>query len=409
MRFVYSALMTLALPALLVAGLWRMLKGTEPPAALPERLGFVPRPASTSPTLWLHGASVGELTSARWIIQGLLRDHPGLQILITCNTATARAMVQGWALPGLTAALAPFDIVGAPGRVLRRWHPKALIVVENELWPNRLAALRKAGVPLILIGARLSPRSAKRWAKLPGLVTPMLASVAWMSAQDQGSRERLAALGVPASALGPDFALKAMISRAGPPKLPGPAPRAQVLLAASTHEGEEAPILAAFRAQSNFTHLILAPRHPARGDQIAALILAMGFPVARRAWGAVPQPDHPVFLADTLGEMDLWYAMSGTCLIGGSLTDKGGHTPYEPGQYACALLHGPSTTNFAALFARLDAAIGAVAVTPETLAKTLAALTPQLQTRMAENAAPILHPDDDGRWLLTEILRHANL
>ena len=182
-----------------------------------------------------------------------------------------------------------------------------------------------------------------------------------------------------------------------------------VLLAASTHEGEEAPILAAFRAQSNFTHLILAPRHPARGDQIAALILAMGFPVARRAWGAVPQPDHPVFLADTLGEMDLWYAMSGTCLIGGSLTDKGGHTPYEPGQYACALLHGPSTTNFAALFARLDAAKGAVAVTPETLEKILAALTPDQQAKMAEKAVPILSPDDDGRWLLTEILRQANL
>ena len=409
MRILYSVLMTLALPALLVAALWRVLNGTEPLAALPERLGFVPRPSGTGPTLWLHGASVGELTSARWIIERLLRDRPGLQILVTCNTATSRAMVAKWSLPGVTAALAPFDTADAPGRVLRRWHPKALIVVENELWPNRLAALRKAGVPLILIGARLSPRSANRWAKLPGLVTPMLQSVAWMSAQDAGSRERLAALGVPAAALGPDFALKALIPRAEPPKLPSPAPRAQVLLAASTHDGEEAPILTAFRAQTNFTHLILAPRHPARGDQIAALIRSQGLPLARRSRGAVPQPDHPVFLADTLGEMDLWYALSGACLIGGSLADKGGHTPYEPGQHDCALLHGPSTTNFAALFARLDAAGAALAVTPETLAKTLNALTPDQQTRMAENATPILRPEGDGRWLLDEILRHAGL
>ena len=409
MRFVYSALMTLALPALLVAALWRVLNGTEPPAALPERLGYVPRPAGSGPALWLHGASVGELTSSRWIIEGLLRDRPGLQILVTCNTATARAMVAKWALPGVAVALAPFDSADAPGRVLRRWHPKALIVVENELWPNRLAAAHKAAVPLILIGARLSPRSAKRWAKLPGLVTPMLASVAWMSAQDAGSRERLAALGVPAAALGPDFALKALIPRTQPPGLPSPAPRAQILLAASTHDGEEAPILAAFRAQTNFTHLILAPRHPVRGAQIAALIQSQGFPLARRSLGASPQPDHPVFLADTLGEMDLWYAMSGTCLIGGSLADNGGHTPYEPGQHNCALLHGASTTNFAALFAWLDAAGAALAVTPETLAKTLNALTPDQQAKLAEKAVPILSPDDDGRWLLTEILRQANL
>ena len=409
MRFVYSTLMTLALPALLVAALWRVLNGTEPPAALPERLGYVPRPAGSGPALWLHGASVGELTSSRWIIEGLLRDRPGLQILVTCNTATARAMVAKWALPGVAVALAPFDSADAPGRVLRRWHPKALIVVENELWPNRLAAAHRAAVPLILIGARLSPRSAKRWAKLPGLVTPMLASVAWMSAQDARSRERLAALGVPAAALGPDFALKALIPRTQPPGLPSPAPRAQILLAASTHDGEEAPILAAFRAQTNFTHLILAPRHPVRGAQIAALIQSQGFPLARRSLGASPQPDHPVFLADTLGEMDLWYAMSGTCLIGGSLADNGGHTPYEPGQHNCALLHGASTTNFAALFARLDAAGAALAVTPETLAKTLNALTPDQQTKMAEKSVPILSPDDDGRWLLTEILRQANL
>lgn len=406
MRILYSALTLLALPVLLLAGLWRVLTGTEPPGALTERLGFPPAPTGPGPTLWLHAASVGEVTSARWIIEALLRQRPGLLILVTCNTATARARVTGWALPGLKAAFAPLDLPGAPTRVLRRWRPKALIVVENETWPNRLAAARKAGVPVILIGARLSERSAKRWARAPGLVTPTLGAIEYLSAQDAASRERFARLGVPAPAIGRDFALKSLAARASTPGPARPAPRAKVLFAASTHDGEEAPILAAFRAQDNFTHLILAPRHPARADQIATLI---GTLVPRRSQGALPWPDEPIFLADTLGEMDLWYAMSGTCLIGGSLVDKGGHTPYEPGQHSCALLHGPSTTNFTAIFAQLDAAGAALQVTPETLAATLGSLSAAAQTRMATAAAPILHPKDDGTWLVDELLRHVGL
>jgi 3-deoxy-D-manno-octulosonic-acid transferase len=407
LHILYSALMLLALPVFLLAGLWRVVTGSEPPAALAERLGFVPRPSGQGPTLWLHAASVGEITSARWIIEALAAQRRGLQILVTCNTATARARVTGWALPGVSVAFAPLDLPGPPARVLRRWPPKALIVVENETWPNRLSAARRAGVPVILIGARLSGRSAKRWARAPGLVAQMLGGIAYLSAQDAASRERLARLGVPAPAIGRDFALKSLTARADGSGLAGPAPRARVLLAASTHEGEEAGILAAFRAQGNFTHLILAPRHPARGEQIAALIGTP--PVPRRSQGALPRPDQPVFLADTLGEMDLWYAMSGTCLIGGSLVDKGGHTPYEPGQHGCALLHGPSTTNFTAIFAELDAAGAALQVTPDTLADTFANLSAKAQTRMAEAAAPILHPKDDGAWLVTEILHHAGL
>ena len=108
-----------------------------------------------------------------------------------------------------------------------------------------------------------------------------------------------------------------------------------------------------------------------------------------------------------MGEMDLWYAMAGTCLIGGSLVDKGGHTPFEPGQHGCALLHGPSTTNFEAIFAQLDQAGGALRVTAETLAATLDHLTAKAQTSLAKRAAPILHPQDDGSWVLAEIIRRA--
>lgn len=400
----YRLILALVLPVL--AGL-ALLRG--PRGALRERLGHGPAPQDAGPRLWLHGASVGELTSARWVLQGLVAARPGLQVLVTCNTGTARVMVAGWGMPGVQAALAPFDTAAAVGRVLRRWQPAALILVENELWPGRIAAAAAAGVPVLAIGARLSARSAARWARAPGLIRPMLAALTWVSAQDAASRERLASLGLPLAAQGPDLDLKALVARPRRAPLKGPAARAHVLLAASTHEGEETPILEAFAAQRQFSHLILAPRHPERGDDLARRIAARGLTLARRSQGGVPDAAQPVFLADTLGEMDLWYAMAGACLIGGSLVPKGGHTPHEPARHGCALLHGPSTENFAAPFARLDAADAALPVTSATLAAALDSLTPARQADLAVRAAPLLRPADSGDWLVGDLLHRAGL
>ena len=397
----YQLLMALALPFLLAHQAVFGAKG-----AVCERLGHGPAPGPGL-RLWLHAASVGEVTSARWVIEAVLAARPGLQILVTTNTATGRDRVRSWAMPGVLAALAPFDSAGAAGRVLDRWRPQALIVVENELWPARLRAADNRGVPVMVIGARMSARSARRWGWLDGLVTDMMARIDWLSAQDTDSLARLQALGLRSAAAGPVVALKSMArGQATPLPFPAPAPRAVTVLAASTHDGEEALILDAFLAAPNFSHLILAPRHPRRGDQIAALLVARGLKFARRSQGETPAPGTPVHLADTLGEMDHWYQMAGVTVIGGSFAPKGGHTPWEPAHHGSAILHGPSLHNFTPPFAALDRAGGALAVVDgRGLAQALRGLDAVAQARLAGVAAEVLAPEGDGSEVVGAILQ----
>lgn len=411
---IYRSLMALALPFLLILLLIRRLRGTEPPAALAERLGFVARPGP-GPKIWLHGASNGELTSARWVLEALLAAVPGLQMLVTCNTASARAMVQGWGIPDVTVALAPLDTAGAAGRVLARWQPALLVVVEGELWPARLEAARRALVPVAWIGARISERSARRWQRLGGFMPRLLAGVAHVSAQDAASAERLRALGLPSAAMGAVLMLKAGAVGRAPDNLPFPPPAARdrTLLAASTHEGEEALVLSAFaaaRAAGRLDHLILAPRHPRRAAEVVAAISASSLGFVQRSAGEVPGPQTPVHLADTMGEMGNWYAMAGICVIGGSFAPRGGHTPWEPAAQGSAILHGPSTSNFAEPFAALDAAGGALALAEAAgLEAALRALTAADLARMAATARLVLAEKGDTAALVAALLRVGRL
>lgn len=338
--------------------------------------------------IWLHAASVGELTSARTIIQALA-DDPG--ITITTNSITGRDLARGWGLP---ARLAPFDAPGPMDRFLAAARPRLQLTVEGEFWPVRAARLADAGIPQAMIGARMSARSAARWARLPGLIAPILARITALSAQDAGSQARLLSLGLNPAAVLPLLDLKLL----GPAAITAPPPspcRDQTFLAASTHPGEDAPILDAFvaaRAVLPGLRLILAPRHPQRGDDIAALMTARGLTPARRSQGA---PDAvPVLLADTLGEMPRWYDRAGLCLTGASLVDLGGHTPWEPAAHACAILHGPQVTNFADSYARLDSAGAALPIRADTLADTLIRLVRDPAAARAMGAA--------ARGLLTD-------
>lgn len=390
--------------ALVVTLAHQALRGGK--GAVAERLGFGPSPAP-GPRLWLHAASVGEVTSARWVLEAVLTARPGLQVLVTTNTATGRDRVRAWALPGVQAALAPFDSAGAAARLLDRWQPQALVVVENELWPARLRACDHRGVPVLVIGARMSARSAARWRMLNGVMRRMLRRIDWLSAQDSESRARFLALGLPSSAAGPVMALKSLGKvQENAPSYAAIGPRPAVLLAASTHEEEEALILDAFARQDRFAHLILAPRHPRRGDEVAALLAARGMTAARRSKGESPVPGARVFLADTLGEMDQWYGMAGVTVIGGTFAPKGGHTPWEPARLGSAILHGPSVHNFAAPFAALDRAGGAVAVADRAgLARALQGFDPTAQARCAAIAAEVLAPEGDGAAVVAAILQ----
>jgi 3-deoxy-D-manno-octulosonic-acid transferase len=393
----YRVIMALLVPFVLARALWR----GETRGDMAERLGLLPK-AGAAQTLWLHGASNGELTSARWVVADLLAAHPGLTMLVTSNTVTGRRMVQDWQLPRVTAVLAPLDSRFATGRLLRRWHPRGLISLEAEVWPQRMATCAAAGVPVVLLGARMSARSARGWQRFGRLAATALGQVRYASAQDALSRAHLLALGLPAQAVGPDFDLKAeAVARLPLPEALPRAIRAGWLLAASTHEGEDAALLDAFAA-SGLTHLILAPRHPARAPAIAALLADRGMGFARRSQGAAPGMAQ-VLLADTLGEMDLWYARCGICLVGGTLVDKGGHTPWEPARHGCALLHGPSTWNFTRAFAALDATGAALPVSAATLAETLRGLDGPSQDRLAAAAAQVLRAGGNADALIDKI------
>lgn len=393
-------------PLLALQVLGQRLRGRVGAGALAERFALG---ATGQAALWLHGASNGELASARWLIARVLAARPDLAMVITCNTWTARTMVAGWGLPRLAVRLAPFDTPGAVRRFRRGWGIGALIMLENELWPERIAQMSAQG-PVVVLGARLSEGSARNWARLaPGLIGAMLRGLALVSAQDAGSEQRLLRLGLPADRLGPRLMLKARTGDAPPaaPPFAAPAPRGRILLAASSHAGEEAVVLrgfAAARAAGALDLLILAPRHPRRAAEVAALVAASGLPFATRSKGELPGADTAVYLADTLGEMPHWYAMAGATLVCGSFGAAGGHTPYEPAAQGSAILHGPGVANFAEVYARLDDADAALPVDADTLGATLAQLTPARQAELAGAATRLLATPEAGAEALIAAL-----
>jgi len=381
----YQIIMALALPFLVLATVF----GRGPRGALAERLGFV---VAAKGSIWVHAASVGEAASIRAVVAELAQSTP---VFMTVNTATARKIVQAWGT--VQVAFAPFDTAGAAKRVVRRLQPRAYVLVESELWPARMAAL--ARVPVIMLGARMSERSSRRWRLSRRLMHGILARVSYLSAQDAASEARFVALGLPASAIGPRVNLKAFVT--ADTGAQGPVPRARCVLAASTHEGEEALILQAFAAaRAQFDLLIMAPRHPRRGDAVAALIADAGLPFARRSNGDALTAACPVYLADTLGEMDLWYAIAGVTIVGGSYADHGGHTPFEPAAARSAIIHGPYVRNFAESYAALDAAGGAIT---GDVALALAAMTPDMQVQLAATALRVLQPQGDLAALVSVI------
>lgn len=397
----YRILLCLAAPPLAILFALRVLRGLESPRDVGERLGLG-NPGLPDGAIWVHGASVGELTSARPLVEALAEAHPGRGILVTANTVSGRALAETWEMAGLTARLAPLDFRWAVGRFMRRLRPAALVALENELWPNRLLLAGRLGIPAAAAGARMSERSAMRWRRMPKFAKAILGNIGYLSAQDGGSAERFAALGVPPERIGPVLPLKALARLEPPPekelaRLRGIFRRSETWLAASTHPGEEAQVLEAFRIARKSRpdlKLIIAPRHPARGARIASEARRAGWRLSRRAAGEAPDADTDVYLVDTLGEMHLWYALAGTTFVGGSLVKKGGHTPYEPADTGTAILHGPEVANFAEVYRRLDTVGGAMKVTDSAeLARALIVVTEARLQKMAELARTAITDD----------------
>ncbi len=398
----YRLLISVCAPILLLMSTWRLLVARRGLSDLLQRLGGGSGTggAPKHGALWLHGASNGELTSARRFLETFRRDRPDHPVVVTANTVTGRDLVSGWKVSGVTARLAPVDLRWVLARFNRRWRPVVLVNLESELWPNRFAT---CGYPVFCVAARISERSAGRWLRLPGLCRATFGRVSMLFPQDTASATRFISLGLAPERLGPVIDFKSSVTLPPPDavalaSLSRTFARHSTILAASTHPGEESIVLDAFaaaRATDPSLRLILAPRHPRRGGEVEGMTDAVGLPYAVRSKSGDPGSDVAVYIADTLGEMQLWYAVAGITFVGGSLVGKGGHTPYEPARFGSAILHGTHVWNFASAYAALGAAGGALEVTDaKSLADGIARLDAAGQSAQADRASYALETLD---------------
>lgn len=336
----------------------RVRRGKEDPARWPERLGraAVPRPAGR--LAWLHGVSVGESLSLLPLIDRMRIERPDVAVLVTSGTRASAELLAARLPPGAVHQYAPIDTPGAVCRFLDHWRPDLGVLVESELWPNLILAARARGVRLALVSARLSARSLAGWRRAPGAARAVLGAFDLLLARDRAAAERLTALGARVDGLAdlkfgasPLPVDESELARAR--TLIGARP---VLLAASTHPGEEDLILAGFRAAALEASpkaspkasreasplLVLAPRHPARGEAVERLARDSGLAAGRRAAGDA-LGETPVYVADTMGEFGLWFRLATLAVIGGSLTEGsvGGHNPLEPARLGCPAISGP--------------------------------------------------------------------
>jgi 3-deoxy-D-manno-octulosonic-acid transferase len=373
-RAAYALLLRLATPLYFARLWWRGLKEPAYRSFWAERLGgFAGKPVPGR--LWLHAVSLGETHAAAPLIQALRAQRPGLRLLLTHGTATGREAGRALLRDGDAQAWLPYDTPGAVQRFLATHRPSAGVVMETEVWPNLLHAAQAAGVPMVLANARLSARSQRKGQRLRALLHPALARFDCVLAQSAGDAERLRASGShDVRVLGnlkfdlspqPELLARGRRWRAA---LGRP-----VLLAASTREGEEGPLLRAFSEllaglQAPLPLLLLVPRHPQRFDEVAVGIAAAGFVAARRSrWADDPAEldlQADVWLGDTLGEMPAYYAAADVALLGGSFAPLGGHNLIEAAACGCPLVMGPHTFNFA-LAAELSLAAGAAERVPD--------------------------------------------
>ncbi len=360
---------TAAAPALLLMLRRRAARGKEDPARLSERRGFPCGPRPPGRLLWLHAASVGETLSALPLLAALPEE---LNVLFTTGTRTSAHLLQTRLQEAGLAhrvhhRFIPLDVPAWAARFLDAWRPDAACFLESELWPNLLSACAARRIPVALANARLSARSARQWARAPGLAREVLGHFAWIAAQSEADAARLTALG--ATSVDAPGNLKF----AAPPlpvdaaelarlrALLGDRPR---WLAASTHPADDAIVAAcheALAARHPGLLTAIVPRHPERGAALASLHAAPS-----RAAGQAP-PDAGIWIADTLGELGLFYRCFPLVLIGKSFAGGGGQNPWEPAQLGCAILCGPDMQNFPDAVARLRQA-GALAQVPDQAA-----------------------------------------
>lgn len=395
---IYRILTILFLPVMYVY-LWRRRqRGKEDPLRYRERLGHASRPRPEGRLVWVHAASVGESFSVLPLVEKLLAAYPDIHALVTTGTVTSAALLEKRLPARAFHQYVPVDTWFAVRRFLAHWKPDAALWVESELWPNLITETHATGCAIALINARMSEHSFRAWHRMPVFARTLLRSFRFVFPQSEEAGTRFAQLGArdvtylgnlksDAPLLPADDAEVAQLKAAI-----GERP---VWLAASTHPGEEEQIAAVHRhLKEKFPSLltILVPRHAARGDAVAHLLRAYALHVAQRSKREPIAPATDLYLADTMGELGLFYRLSPIAFMGGSLVNHGGQNPLEAARLGCAILYGPAMFNFAevcALLERQQASlrIGNAGALAEAVERLLA--DPAMQKTLAQAAQTV--------------------
>jgi 3-deoxy-D-manno-octulosonic-acid transferase len=358
----YVALSMLAVPFVARATTRKLMRADVTAYRAHERLGHATETRDEGTLIWFHAASVGESLSVLALIGRMGVVLPNAHFLITSGTATSATLINQRMPPRCVHQFAPLDAPGPLKRFLKHWQPDAAIFVESELWPQMLRRTHATGASMALVNARMSERSIASWAKRPRLATYLFEVFDLILTQNDAMAEAMVRINAPAPRVARGQNLKSFA---------GPLPQDEDLLfetravlghrpvwvAASTHAGEEQAILAAHKRLCEThpdLHLILVPRHPERGDDVQKLIAETGMDYTRRSSGDLPR--RAVYLADTLGELGNWFALSDIVFLGGSLLPIGGHNPFEVAQSGSTVLSGNHVFNFAETFSAMEAA-----------------------------------------------------
>ena len=373
---VYQKLSTAVVP-LSPALIKRRLKlGKEDPARIGERRGMSRSIRPHGPLVWIHGASVGEVLAAAALIEKLRALN--IRILLTSGTVTSAAIVAKRFPADIIHQYVPYDSPRYVTRFLDHWRPSLALFIESDLWPNLILSSAARRLPMVLINGRMSHRSFPRWRRITGTISALLGRFDVCMAQSQVDAERFTALG------------SRNVITTGNLKLDVPAPPADaaklerlmsvtrgrpIIVAASTHPGEEDLLLEAHRTLAGFFPSLLSvivPRHPDRGEAIARTVAASGLRAGLRSREELPTATTDVYVADTMGELGLFYRLAPIVFMGGSLVEHGGQNPIEAVKLGASIVHGPHVFNFTDVYEALDSVGGAKrADTQEALVKQL--------------------------------------
>ena len=401
MRLFYSALYYCLLPLLLLRMLWRSRRARGYRARLPERFGIFPaRSRLAPPAIWVHAVSVGEVLAVAPLVEALLANHPAYPVLVTTTTPTGSERVRDIFGERVLHVYAPWDLPGAVRRFLRRMRPRLLLIMETELWPNMLHYCQASDCRAILVNARMSERSARGYRRVGGLTRRMLAQLDQVACQTSADGERFLGLGLAPDALTVSGNVKfdltlddGLRERAAKLRQSFTVGNRPVLVAASTHPGEEALLLAAYREirqQQGDCLLVLVPRHPERFNEVYALCCQWGWQVQRRTAGMDPGADDDILVGDTMGELLLLLGTATVAVFGGSLCGRGGHNVLEAAAWGVPVVTGPGMENFAEVSELLVAEGAMVQLqAPLELQKCLLALLADAERRQRMSAAGV--------------------